>query len=50
MARYLLFILAFLPVVVHGAPRFNAFAVADRSAAMLLVAALFYFGYKWRNR
>jgi hypothetical protein len=34
----------------HAAPRLNAFLFPDRTAAFLLVAALFYCGFKWRAR
>jgi hypothetical protein len=50
MVRLALLTFACFPVLTQGASRFNLFAFADRSAAMLLIAALFYFGFKWRTR
>ena len=45
----LLFALAFIPAV-QAAPRLNAVLFPDRTAALLLIAALFYCGFKWRAR
>ena len=45
----LLLTLAFIPCA-HAAPRLNAFLFPDRTAALVLIAALFYCGFKWRAR
>ena len=34
----------------HAAPRINVLLFPDRTAAILLIAALFYCGFKWRAR
>lgn len=49
MLRLALILLA-SPLALQAAPRLHAFLVPDRSAAFLLIAALFYFGFKWRSR
>jgi hypothetical protein len=45
-----LIILASSIPMIHAAPRLHALLFPDRTAAMLLVAALFYCGFKWRTR
>lgn len=53
MTRIFTLILFFSPALIpatHAAPRLNAFLMPDRSAALLLIAALFYCGFKWRAR
>jgi hypothetical protein len=47
-----LFILAAIlcPIAVQAAPRLNALIVPGRSAAFLLIGALFFFGFRWRAR
>jgi hypothetical protein len=45
----LFFSAAFFPAV-YAAPRLHAFLVPDRTAAILLIGALFYCGFKWRTR
>lgn len=53
MSRILALVLIFSPAlmpVAHAAPRLNAFLVPDRGAALLLIAALFFCGFKWRAR
>ena len=45
----LLLTLAFIPAA-HAAPHLNALLFPDRTAALVLIAALFYCGFKWRAR
>jgi hypothetical protein len=47
-----LFILAliFTPVLAQGAATLNSFLLPGRPSILLLIAGLFYFGYKWRAR
>jgi hypothetical protein len=45
-----LFLITFTAVSSQAAPQLGAVFMRDHSAAMLLIAALFYFGFKWRAK
>jgi hypothetical protein len=50
MIRLTLLALILCPLAVEAAPRLNAIIVPGRSAAFLLIGALFFFGFRWRAR
>ncbi len=54
MNRFILFslliTLLWLAPAAHAGSRLHAFLVPDRTAAILLIGALFYCGFKWRAR